>query len=385
MGSFWRRTTYALIGVGLAGCSGLTQIQDTMTKFDQGAHSASTAEMSFLRAVQTADCDNQFYVNSLNWARGAADNFDISGACKPIVLTGEQLELRQHLMDAITLYADKMEALATDDKNKTLDDNSQKLASNLNALAKAGKLSSSAMPVATAVETAIIGISNMVIDQVRFTDIKKAASQTGPDLQTVVEELKSENTLFAQSILSKVGDIEVNLRSAVAATHEQRGEMSFFDAVEARRIMQTANPFSSNTTAESNTAAESKGTAESSGASESKGAPQTENSANSKVASHSKRSHSRSKADAQKEAEAKKEADAKKDADAKTATAKAKAAKPATDPQNVALQLNATLDAVVRANNAIATTGTGGIIAAVNDLIARAQAAQTIQTALNKK
>jgi hypothetical protein len=54
------------------------------------------------------------------------------------------------------------------------------------------------------------------------------------------------------------------------------------------------------------------------------------------------------------------------------------------DPANVAQQLNATLDGVVNANRAIAADGTGGIIAAVNDLIARAKKAQTIQSALNK-
>jgi hypothetical protein len=39
---------------------------------------------------------------------------------------------------------------------------------------------------------------------------------------------------------------------------------------------------------------------------------------------------------------------------------------------------------VLNANNAIANAGSGGIVAAVNDLIARAQAAQTINAALSK-
>jgi hypothetical protein len=43
-------------------CGGLKQIQDTIARFDQGAHSVSTAEMNFFRAVQTADCTNQFYI-----------------------------------------------------------------------------------------------------------------------------------------------------------------------------------------------------------------------------------------------------------------------------------------------------------------------------------
>jgi hypothetical protein len=45
-----------------------------------------------------------------------------------------------------------------------------------------------------------------------------------------------------------------------------------------------------------------------------------------------------------------------------------------TDPSKAAVELNATLVALLNANNAIATAGTGGFLAAVNDLVARAQA-----------
>ena len=311
--AFWRGTICALVGVSLAGCAGLTQIEDTITKFDQGAHSLSTAEMNFFRAVQTADCTSEFYFQAFEWANGTKDNFDISGNCTPTILSDDQIKTRQALMDAITLYADKMEALASHDDNKTLDNNSQQLASSINNMAKNDPKLSSAFPVATGVEAAIIGISDMVLDQKKFTEIKGAAKDMEPDLETVVMTLQKENITFSLGIASKIDNIEGILRPIVAETHKQRGKMSFFDVVESRRILQSANPFGTTPLSQSTGAAD-----------------------------------------------------------------------PAKDPQNAALQLNKTLDALLNANKAIASAGTGGIIAAVNDLIARAQAAQAMQAALNK-
>jgi hypothetical protein len=115
----------------IAGCAGLGAIQDSVTKFDQGVHSASTAQMSFFRAVQVADCTNQFYTHTYDWAMGKG-NFDLTGVCQPEVLTDDQIRIRQALMDALTLYADNMVTLASSDDNKTLDSNSQKLSGTLN-------------------------------------------------------------------------------------------------------------------------------------------------------------------------------------------------------------------------------------------------------------
>ena len=55
-----------------------------------------------------------------------------------------------------------------------------------------------------------------------------------------------------------------------------------------------------------------------------------------------------------------------------------------TNPDSIAQQQNKALDGLVTANAALATAGTGGIVAAVNDLVARAQAAQAMQAALAK-
>jgi hypothetical protein len=60
------------------------------------------------------------------------------------------------------------------------------------------------------------------------------------------------------------------------------------------------------------------------------------------------------------------------------------AIEPSRIAEKEAALLNAALDAVVRANQAIQNATTGGTVAAVNDLIARAQAAQAMQAALLK-
>lgn len=311
MVSFWRCMTIALIGMSLAGCAGLTQMQDTMTKFDQSTHSVSTSETNFFRAVQAVDCTSSFYWQAIEWARGNSKNFDIVGNCKPSILTDDQIKTRQALMDAITLYADKIEALATDDNDKTLNADSQTLAGNINSIAKQHKFSD--LSTAAAVEAAVIGISDMVLDQKRFTEIKKSAMAMDSYLTTVVTALKQENIIFAQGIASKIDNIDLALKPIVAAILEKQTMERFSAVVDARRILQAANPFGTTPLSQTNGAA---------------------------------------------------------DADK--------------DPQNLAIQLNKALDSVLIANKAIANASTGGIIASVNDLIARAQAVQSIQVSLNK-
>ncbi len=296
----------AVIVLSLVGCAGLTQMQDSVTKFDQGAHSASVAEMNFLRAVQAADCNYQFYTQAADWAQGKSSRYVIVGPCKFSVLDDKELKVRQDLMDAITLYTDKMAALASSDDNKTLTSNSQTLAENLNKIAKQGSFSN--LSIATEVEAAIIAITEMALDQRRFTEVRKAASDMALHLNVTVEALKAENANYALVIAGKLGGIEVTLRSILDSAHKARGPMSFFDVIEARGIEQSANPLGA------------------------------------------------------------------------TATSTASGA----TPQGIASQLNDALDAIVKANDAIAHASTGGIIATVNDLVARAQAAVAIQAALSK-
>ncbi len=293
----------------LAGCSGLSQIQGPVTQLDQGVHSTSTNEMTFLKAVETAECNNQFYSATHDWAVGKKGaNFDITGSCNPSVLTDQEIQIRQQLMDALTLYADKMLALTSSDDDKTLDANSQQLAGNLNSFAKQQGFSSLSM--ASDVEAAIINLSEMVLDQKRFADIQAAASSMQPSLKTIIDVLKTENTNFALGLASNLDQTEVDLRDIVINTRKQRGAMSFFDVVEARQTMQTLNPLGA-----------------------------------SPLAAPSSSAH---------------------------------------DPSKVAEQLNASLDAILAANQAIASGNAGGAMTAVNDLVTRAKAAQSDASTLSK-
>lgn len=311
MRSFQWVAICSVVTAMLSGCSSMTQLQGSVSKFDQDTHAAATDEVSFLRAVQTADCDNQFYSNSYNFAVGSTNSLDLSGVCTPTILTDNQIKIRQVLMDAITLYADKMQALSTNNDNKTLDTNSLKLANQIRSLATQHGLSG--VPEASAVESSIIELTDMVLDKKRFSDIQHTAKAMAASLAKVVVDIKTENTILAIGISSKTQQLEPELQLVVKSARSQRGPASFFDVIEARRLMQSTDPFG-----------------------------------------------------------------------AAPVAATAGAFDHETNPQSVAERLNAALDAVVNANQAIAIASTGGIIASVDDLTARVKAAQTLQAVLNK-
>ena len=300
-----------MAAVALSGCSGLTQMQDTVSKFDEATHAVASDQMTFLRQVQVADCANQFYTAALGFATKQTDSLSLAGRCDPTILTNEQILVRQRLVDTLTIYADKIQALATSDTNKTLDRNAQSLAGKLNALAKSRGLSGAA-PVAEGVETAIVAISEMALDQRRFTDVRQAARAMQPHVTKLVGALQGENVLFAEGMASKTEQLEIQLHLALARARDDQGPRSFLDVVAARDIFRSANVLGGSPGAASGTAGH--------------------------------------------------------DADA--------------DPLNAAKQVNAALDAVVNANDALANAGTGGAVAAVNDLVVRARHAKDILSAL---
>lgn len=337
------RTVYIAAVLLLAGCSGLTQMQDTISKFDQGAHSVATGQMAFFRQVQIADCNNQFYSAAFNFSIKQTEKLDLTGTCEPTILDNNQIKIRQALMDSLTLYVDKIQTLATGDSNKTLDTNSQNLAGQLNGLAKSHGFGSS-LSIAQGVEAAVIAITEMALDQRKFNDLKSAASAMNPYFLKVIDSLKAENNNFAIGMASKMEQIEIPLHTAVAVARDNAvkacqdecdqsgkkngsksnsseciqncnysGARSFLDVITAREVVRSINPLGASpvSVAEGN-------------------------------------------------------------------------ADPKLDPRNVAKQLNASLDALANANDALANAGTGGVIAAVNDLIARAQHANNILTAISK-
>jgi hypothetical protein len=313
----------------LFGCSGLTQVQDSVTKFDQGAHSVSTTQMAFLKSAQLADCDFQFYQAALDFnvdpAPIPAKSLSISGVCSPVVVQNQDLVTRQKLMDAITLYADQIQAVAATGSDKTLSTNSQTAAADLNNLAKNhGILSTAGLPIASDVEAAVIGLTGMVLSAKQLSDIKASANAQSSNLKSVVGFLKNENAQIATNMAAKAASLANILNTTLSEMKENgmlvtdpnskkivRGNdpRLLLDAIATRRMLMDTDPAGTTVTIS--------GT-------------------------------------------------------------------PVQDPVSAAEQLNSALDSLVSANDAIANAGTGGIVAAVSDLVARAQAAQAMQAALNK-
>lgn len=236
-----------LLALLISGCSGLTQIQDTISRFDQGTHSVATGEMAYFRAVQTADCENQFYRQAYNFSQHLGDTVNLSGTCTPTILDDNQITVRQALVDSITSYVDKIQALATSDDNKQLDANSEDLANKTNALAKQHPFSGLSFvtndQIAQDVEAAIIGLTEMALDQRRFSDIREAAKAMDPKLTIIVKALENENTNFAQGIASKVSAIQPELRNAILDARRQRKATSILDVIAARDIVRSVDPF----------------------------------------------------------------------------------------------------------------------------------------------
>jgi hypothetical protein len=312
----WREAVGASIALSIIGCSGVTQLQDTMSKFDQGAHSISSSEMTFLKSAQTADCNYQFYTSAFEFSNNSSavptNSLMVDAPCSPDVLPNQDIVTRQHLMDAITLYADQLQAVASNDADKKLSTNAQSTAASLNSLAKQSKLlTGSATPIVAAVEAAVIGLSDMVLSGVQLSDVRKAASSQSDNLATVVSFLKQENTQLANNMASKSGALENIFDTTISQQKKNGNRDLLLNALAARQFIQNSNPLGTSTMVTGSSGA-------------------------------------------------------------------------VADPTSTVQQLNAALDSLVTANDAIATAGTGGIVAAVNDLIARAQAAQAMEVALRK-
>ena len=237
------------VAVGLSACStGLTQMQDTVTKFDQGAHSASTAQMSLFRQVQTAECTRDFYKQAFSFATAQKDpdtheypagSLDLAPSCTPQELTDAQLEIRRKLMDTITLYADAIQTLenGTDDTN--LSKNSQTLASNIQGLAKQEGFTAVTATDTNALNAAVVTITSLILDHTKYKEVKDAASAVQPQLTIVVAQLKAENLADAEGLASKAGSVTNEFYPALLSAREQRGPVSFLDIVQAHMALQS--------------------------------------------------------------------------------------------------------------------------------------------------
>lgn len=245
--SAYRRSFICISVISLAGCSGLTQVQDSLIKFDQGAHSVASSQMVFFNNVHIVECEKQFYDSAYQYSLNKSLPIDLRGKCESskLFLNSAQIETRQRLLNSITLYADQLQAVASAGDDKDLDSNLQTAASNLNKLASTAGLSAKDATISHDVEAAVVALTNMVIDKKKATDIRSAAASQQDNLMRVVTTLKAENLSLASGVDDYIGSIRANLAATLSATRNTQGSGVFFDVVRSRQYLRTLAPFGS--------------------------------------------------------------------------------------------------------------------------------------------
>jgi len=302
--------------VALCGCSGLTQMQDSLTKFDDGAHAVAIAQMRFFDNVHRIGCEQQFYQRARDFASSAGAPLELGARCTAAgnPISSARLRTRQQLFDAITLYADQLQALGAPG-DQALTDHLQSAATDLNQLATDRGLITATDTLPGNVETAVAALTRVVIDHRRYTDIKAAAQSQQANLALVVATLKRENVTSAIAIDSAIGTMRGAMTEALLAGREREREAVAVDVVLARAHLQAMQAYGQSGIDES--------------------------------------------------------VDDSVDA-----------ASPALAGAGQVARLNLALDGLVSANDALARADSGGVRAAVADLVARARAAQAFKTAL---
>jgi hypothetical protein len=242
-----RATTAVVLPALLSACSGLTQLQDSLSKFDQGAHVVATSQTTFFNGVHSVECEAQFYAGAYAYSKDDSVPIDLRGKCAAdkLFLNSAQIAIRQKMLDALTLYADALQALGSTGDDKSLDTNLQTAAGNLNTLATKSGLSKADASIATDVEAAIVGLTNMILDQKKKTDIQAAAKNQKANLAKLVDTLKAENLNLASGVDDLIGSIRANLAATLATARKREGSAVFFDVVRARSYLESVSPFGS--------------------------------------------------------------------------------------------------------------------------------------------
>jgi len=186
------------------------------------------------------ECTADFYKKANDWALGIEKKFDITGLCTPQIITDKRVKAHKALMDKISLYADKIELLASSSNGKILEQNTKDLADKMNSILTTYQILD--LSAGSHIEIAIVGISKIGMDHKKITEIKKAAIKMDPYLKSVINKLKNENIVLAQAINDNLEDIRQDLE-LMLEEDKQKGLAKFLNLVEARRILQSANPF----------------------------------------------------------------------------------------------------------------------------------------------
>ena len=233
----------------LAGCStlsGLAETQSTVSKFDQGVRAVSTSEMNFLHQVQAAECTRDFYKQAFSFATAQQNpethqypqvTLNLAPTCIPKELTNEELQLRQKLMDAITLYADSLQALTNGANDSGLSSKSSTLAKNIQALASQQQFTAITANDTAGLNAAVTSVAEFIIDHHEYTNIRDAAAALQQPLATIVSTLKSENVNDAEGLASNLGTVTNDFRTAVLSSRDQRGPASFLDITQAHTAL----------------------------------------------------------------------------------------------------------------------------------------------------
>lgn len=217
--------------------SRLAQTQEAVSNFDQGVHTVSTSEMAFLHQVQSAECTRDFYEQAYKFATNQTSKLDLAPPCKPQELTNDELQLRQRLMNAVSLYADSLEALTNDTNSSGLDSDSSTLAKNIQSLASQQKFTSVSANDTAGLNAAVVTVAEFIVDHHEYKKISAAASSLQQSLSTIVAALKSENLNDAQGISSNLGTVTNDFRTAVSSSRDKMGPASFLDIAQAHSAL----------------------------------------------------------------------------------------------------------------------------------------------------
>ena len=224
----------------LSACSTFSrfdEMQDTISKFDQGVHTVSVSEVAFLHQVQAAECIRDFYEQSYKFATAQDSKLDLGPLCTPQELTNDELQLRQKLMGAITLYSDILQALTNGANDSGLDSDSSTLAKNIQSLAARQKFAAVSANDTAGLNAAVVAVTEFIVDHHEYTKISAAASDLQPSLATIVGTLKSENLNDAQGLASKMGTVTNEFRTAVLSSRAKRGPASLLDIAQAHTAL----------------------------------------------------------------------------------------------------------------------------------------------------
>jgi hypothetical protein len=224
----------------VAGCVGMTQLQQTASQFDKAVHTAGTTELVLLRDVQAGECNDQFYQEAFRVAGLGADRLDLlqldltGGRCTHHELTDEELVIRQKLLGVLTLYADTIESLSAGKGDTDLVSKEKGLAGDIRSLSAQGKFSSVEKSGAAGLDAAVSTVVHLIMDRRAYMDVESAAGAVQTELTLVVRELQAENRADAQGLQSKYGSVSNEMISALKLACEQGGSKCFFGIASAR-------------------------------------------------------------------------------------------------------------------------------------------------------